>query len=277
MPRPAPDDIAAIVAALATTKKYGRVCEPVLARTAAWALERHGGQKAALKAAKRKLHQIFGAFIRPEALAALDQRLNAAPWQDPAAMRTWAKGVAALHASTAERLPYMDTLYEKIFAITGAPENVVDLGAGLNPFCHAWMHLPQQCRYTTIDMDLQLVAAYRRFFAGAGMNADAEAADLVTWSPHTDVDVAFLFKLLPTLEQEAAGAAEALLERVGARWSVVSFPTRSLGGRARGMDFHYGGVILEVVQRRGWEARTVEVGTEHFYLIRMAGATTCND
>ena len=276
MPRPAPDNVAAIVAALATTKKYGRVCEPVLARTAAWALERYPNEKAALKAAKRKLHQIFGAFIRPEALAELDRRLGRAPWGDAQAMRAWAKDVLALHASTAERLPYIDTLYDEIFAITGPPRNIVDLGAGLHPFSHGWMRLSDECHYTAIDMDVQLQAAWRRFFAGSDINADAEAADVLTWCPQSDVDVVFLFKLLPTLEREASGAAAALLERVKARWSVVSFPTRSLGGFARGMEAQYKRLILELSRHRGWEVYVLEFGSEHFYIMRTGGTENVN-
>ena len=270
MPRPAPDDVTTIVAALASTKKYGRVCEPVLARTAAWALERHGAQKAAVKAAKRKLHQVFGAFIRPEAIAELDRRMDDAPWKDVEAMRAWAREVLALHASTAERLPYIDTLYEKLFAITGAPQNIVDLGAGLHPFCHPWMQLPPNCAYTAVDMDVQLIAAYRRFFDHTQINAGAEVADLLTWCPRSAVDVVFMFKLLPTLEREAKGAAEALIERVSARWSVVSFPTRTLGGCTTGMETHYERFILEMVQRRGWQMTALPIGKEDFYLIRMA-------
>ncbi|MEX2016288.1 MAG: hypothetical protein WD873_06580, partial [Candidatus Hydrogenedentales bacterium] len=128
MSRPAPEDIHALVGALAETKKYGRICQPVLERTAEWALARNPQPKAALKAAKRKLHQVFGAFIQADALAQLETRLDEAPWGEPAALRAWSDDVLRLHASTAERLPYIDKLYKELFAVTGAPRRVVDLG-----------------------------------------------------------------------------------------------------------------------------------------------------
>ena len=66
--------------------------------------------------------------------------------------------------------------------------------------------------------------------------ADLLDADAV---PDERFQMALMLKLLPLLERQRAGAADVLLRRVRAEFLVISFPTRTLGGRDVGMERHY--------------------------------------
>ncbi len=69
--------------------------------------------------------------------------------------------------------------------------------------------------------------------------AQAQLGDLLCEIPSRQADVALLFKVLPLLERQKAGAAAEVLNRVNAENIVVSFPTRSLSGHNVGMEQHY--------------------------------------
>ncbi|MGH2357528.1 MAG: 16S rRNA methyltransferase, partial [Candidatus Limnocylindria bacterium] len=60
-----------------------------------------------------------------------------------------------------------------------------------------------------------------------------------------------LLKLVPTLDRQEPNAAARLLAALRVRHAVVSFPRRSLGGRAKGMERTY---------RSRLEALAAEVG-----------------
>ena len=76
------DAVAEIVAGLRESKKYRDVSASVLERTAQWALARYDS-KVALKAAKRKLHQVYSAYCPPGAIARLKRLVADLPPPDP--------------------------------------------------------------------------------------------------------------------------------------------------------------------------------------------------
>jgi 16S rRNA (guanine(1405)-N(7))-methyltransferase len=84
------------------------------------------------------------------------------------------------------------------------------------------------------------------------------------------VDVAFLLKAVPCLEQMDRHAGATLLDAAPARHVLVSFPVHSLGGRQKGMPAHYEAHLRELVADRPWEVRRFEFTTELAFLITKA-------
>ncbi|MDR0272303.1 MAG: hypothetical protein LBI27_03175, partial [Clostridiales bacterium] len=82
-------------------------------------------KKDPLKAAKTRLHQIFGAYSQVNSLKKANALLEKNMYTD----------ILNLHASTKERLPYVKNFYEFVAQHTGAFNSVLDLGCGFNPFC----------------------------------------------------------------------------------------------------------------------------------------------
>lgn len=228
----------AVLAGLTTSSKYRHLAPAALERTADWALARHRKPGDALKAAKRKLHQGFGAYLDPGALEAVHRLLDRA--DETTDLQDLALRILALHRSSAERLPVMDSLYAALWAETGIPGHILDVAAGLNPFALQAMHLPPETTYTALEIDSRLVEAVNRYFTLCNRPGKAIWTDVLSGPGNHAADVALVLKTLPCLEQEQSGAALDLLSALsGIPVIVVSYPVRSLGGREKGMRATY--------------------------------------
>ena len=86
-------------------------------------------------------------------------------------------------------------------------------------------------------------------------------------APAEPADVAFLLKMLPSLEQQEKGSSARLLGALRAPFVVVSFPTESLGGREKGMRVHYASFADNIAQEYGCLAATIEHPSETFYVL----------
>ncbi|MEK7474868.1 MAG: hypothetical protein AAB152_04445 [Candidatus Coatesbacteria bacterium] len=259
----------AMVESLKKTKKYRFLCDEALRRFAMRAAERYRKPADALKAAQRKLHQAFGAYLdektvekATEALALVSDGAEGEP------LRVACRAALAAHPSTAERLPYLDDFYQTVFAKTGRPHTILDLACGLNPFSWPWMGLPKDCRYLAADADTRLMALIDRLFARAGIHGEAACRDILAAPLPGGVDVALVMKTLPLLDRQEDGAGEALLSRIDARWVVVTFPTRSLGGRQKGMREHYAAVWSPLFRRLGYRPEALEFESELVFILK---------
>lgn len=234
------ENIQAVVADLRKSAKYATLCEAALERIAGWALDRHPRPKDAVKAAKRKLHQVFGAYLDPGAVAMAERVVNdlgASP--DFAALDQAAGDILRHHASSKERLASLSQFYEALWQVTGPPASVLDIACGFSPFALPKMGLPAECRYDAVDIDTRLMAAAERFRDLYGQPGHVEAGDVLVTAPEKGADVALVLKTLPCLDQQEAGAGARLLRQIKARAIVVTYPVRSLGGRDKNMAATY--------------------------------------
>jgi len=252
-----------ITLAVASTKKYRALCADTIRRTAARELAARGNVRAATKATKRRLHQIYGAFEQ-------DVDYDGAYLQLEAAYRTGmddeiqvaCRQVLSLHSSTRERLPILDQFYASILAVTGQPETLLDLGCGLNPLALPWMGLVAGVCYVALDIDRTRVRFLNRYLALAGLQPLARCQDILAQPPSDRADVALLLKMGPTLERQEQGATLRLVEQLQARFVVVSFAIQSLGGREKGMLEHYEQQFLGRVGDRPWIVQKQVYDTE---------------
>jgi len=253
-----------IAGLLAAAPKYRNISRETLARVASWALVRYRSDKEILKAAKRKLHQVYAAYLSPKAAVRLAQLI--ASHREP---RTMCREALSYHVSTTERLPILEELYGRIFAVTGIPNRVLDLACGLHPFGLPWMGLPEAATYHAMDIDCELMALLGGFFS---KELVAECRDVLVRPPQEPYDLAFLLKALPILEQQERGASLRLLRALNARHAVLSFPVHSLGGRSKGMEEHYSALAEELVVTLGTDAEVLRYPSEIFYVVKLASS-----
>ena len=86
--------------------------------------------------------------------------------------------------------------------------------------------------------------------------------------PAQPVDVALVLKALPVLEQAERDASLRLLRALDAAYIVVSFPTRSLGGRGKGMAEHYETRFRKLIAEEAWRVRPVEFPGELCFVLK---------
>ena len=249
---------------LLQSKKYRGVCPDTVRRIWDDCRQRYKKPRDADRAAREALHGITGAFLTP-------QEAQHLAWD----MQAWfvSKTDAGLermlsrHASTRERLPLtrMDALYAKLFETTGRPRSVLDLACGINP-----VYLGARgIRTTGVDISGEAVAVVNAFGSNYGLPVDAVCADLLCGGlPRDRHDVALLFKALPLLERQQAGAAARVMGGVNAGYLVVSFPTRSLGGKNVGMAAHYTQWMEARLPANRAVAGRFETENELFYILK---------
>jgi 16S rRNA (guanine(1405)-N(7))-methyltransferase len=259
-----------VVAELLRSRKCGHLCSDTLSRVARWAAERHPSLREATKAAKRKLHQVYGAYFDQFDIRRMERAAGSLPPAgDDAALRVVCREVLSCHASTAERLVFLDELCPALFALIGPPASIADLACGLNPFALPWMSLPPDTPYYACDIDGRVVTAIETFLACYGRPLTVECRDILVSPPAQQVDVVLLLKTAPCLEQQEKGATLRVLRALNARHVVLSFPTRSLGGKSKGMREHYEATASRLAESLGVAMRRTHFPTETFYVLTM--------
>lgn len=271
----------ALVSAVRARRKYATVAEPLVRRLSEQALRTQASISAAERLVRAKLHQVHGAYLTPGDLAHAERALARAP-ADPAPedIAALAHSVLARHASTRERLGFQEELYPQILAATSPPapsppaqlRKVLDLGCGFHPFALPWMGLGRETEYLAYDIDTRLLALADEFLRLAKRPGRAAVWDLLAPPPPEaqGADLAFCLKTLPLLDQLRPGAALRLLGGLSPRAWIVSFPSRTLGGREKGMRATYAARIEADARALGRRLARIDFPTETFYILTLA-------
>ena len=209
---------------LSSNKKYSDVCPDTIRRVISECEGRYKKSKDMEKAVREKLHGITSAFN--ELGGDVQREVAELDTNDDAALTE----ILKRHASTRERLPLsaMDALYAKIFETTGRPASILDLACGLNP---VYLLHRFDCDVVGVDISKSCVSLIPN-----GVWGDLLCENAI---PQERFHIALLFKILPLLERQKSGSAMDVMNRIDAEYLVVSFPTRTLGGRNVGMEDNY--------------------------------------
>jgi 16S rRNA (guanine(1405)-N(7))-methyltransferase len=217
-----------------------------------------------VKAIRNRLHQIGGAYlpgeVDPAAFAAELAQLP--PDLSSPEIQAFCRRKMENHASTRERLPYVDHFFADILSGLPPITSVIDLACGLTPLALPWMPLAPGAEYTALDMYGRLAKSLQIFFDHIGFNGKAETADIVSTPLEKSFDVAFILKTLPCLEQQGKGLAASLVDRVNANTLVISYPLRTLGGSRKGLGATYETDFNRLAEGRDWQIIRFEFPNE---------------
>lgn len=176
------------------------------------------------------------------------------------------------HLSTKERISIYPVIYEKIFAITGKPKIILDLGCGLNPLSYPYMKIDAE--YYASELNEADCAFLEKCFAKMGIKGKAIALDLREAAENPSLlkkfpkaDVCFLFKILDEVEQKKGRkASESLIKNIDADWLVISFATKKVTGKP--MQYPFRRWLEQMLTRLGYEFEIIKEENEVFYVIR---------
>ncbi len=255
---------------LKESKKYRYLCDDTLYRISGWAVERYEPKKA-VKAAKNKLHQVYGAYFEKMNINKIQKLLDELSNDpDTDTLKATAIKILKYHTSTSERIPFMKQFYIDLFSRIGKPKRVVDFACGLNPFSVQWMGLEPGAEYIVYDIDTRLISVIDTFFIYLNRHYRAVCADILVSILGMETDVVFLLKTLPCLEQQEKGVSEEIIKTLKAKYIVISFPSKSLTGKEKGMETYYNKFILEILERLSLSLDyfRLEYSNEMFYVVR---------
>jgi 16S rRNA (guanine(1405)-N(7))-methyltransferase len=261
-------ELDAVVAAVASSKKYRFVCRETILRIAASELENRDSIKEATKVTKRRLHQVYGAFEEGLDYERAFEDLEVAyRTGTDGEIKAACRRVLAGHSSTRERIPILDHFYGGISEFVGCPGSILDLGCGLNPLALPWMRLGPAPRYSALDIDAERIGFLNRYLSLAGLEQRARCQDILAQPPGDEADLALLLKMSPSLERQVEGSTLRLLRHLNVPFVVVSFALKSLGGREKGMPDHYGRQFLHLVEDEAWTIQKLVFENELVFVV----------
>jgi len=217
---------------IVSSKKYKHLYEPLILRICEAEYDKYPSTKERVKAVKNLLHSIYGAYLQGDIFKKAEKFLEEADGISK---------ILALHTSTKERMANNAKLYNFIFDCTGRVESLLDIGCGFNPFSISYF--PDKGsfikKYYALDIDRRMADLINRYFLHIGLPPLADCFDIAGGPPDISADLAFLFKVLPVAERQGKNAAKLLLRGINTKYIAVTYPTKSLSGKSKGMYKSY--------------------------------------
>ena len=243
------ESVDSVTDSILNSPKYAPLGRATVLRIVTESFRRFGPKRSADEA-KRQLHQMWGMYYSNFKVAST---LDA---------------VLQLHSSTKERLPFLKSFYDSIFTITGKPTAIVDFASGLNPLAYASLGYSFPQEYFASDIDQFTINTLNEWFQRLGLSGRFHAAlsDLFIDDP-VKADVALFLKVLPNLEQQQKGSSRIILAKQMARYIVVSYPTRSISGRNKGMESFYRQQFNNIIQNENWQKEELIFPNELIFII----------
>ncbi len=262
------DEIKKFVAQVQGSAKYAQFDPDLVYQIALEELRNQKDWRDALKSTRTRLHRLAGAFLAPKIdYAKWLDNFRSLPTDDCQALKEISKRMMKLHASTQERLPFLDSFFETCLGPIAPVSSVLDLACGLNPLAIPWMPLLEDCTYHACDVVEPLIGFLNAYLPMVGQSGSALICNLLQSIPQQKVQVAFLLKLLPILDQVDPNASTHLLDQVNADHLLISYPSKSLGGRSKGMKQTYAEHFERITTGRKFEIQFFDFPNETVYLL----------
>ncbi len=269
MPHSIQPPLQQLLEAVQASAKYRHIDAEFIRSLGAGELEKRRSLKEAIKATKNKLHQVGAAYQdnTPRYARWLEALQSASQAGDPAHLQATCREIMSHHASTRERLPFLPCFYSAILADIAPVHSVLDIACGLNPLAIPWMPLAPGARYYACDIYQDMIDFLNASFPLLHVDGEAMVCDVIQQCPAHKVDVAFVLKTIPVLEQVDKNAGRRLLQSIQADHLVVSFPGASLGGKGKNMDANYGSHFNELIAGQPWSIQRFSYATELVFVI----------
>ena len=221
-----------------------------------------------VKYVRAKLRKVYGLFRDdPAKRKKLVQELARASKENRTKIIT---EILSTHSSTNERLSFYGQLYSKLFAITGKPKTILDLGCGINPFSFLYMKL-EKCNYYAYDINEEEINSINKCFGSLQIEnpfftGKAEIMDILQVAKLPQADICFLFKMTDVLDKgKGHKKTEELLIKIPAKYIVASFATKTMSGKA--MTAPRRKWMEWLCQRLGYNYTVLEFKNEIFYVV----------
>jgi 16S rRNA (guanine(1405)-N(7))-methyltransferase len=266
-----------LIEAVLASAKYKSVSVDFIRYIGTQELTRQHNLKEAIKSTKNKLHQVGGAYqtSAPRYSLWLNELKYTKRSGNKDRLLDTCKWIMGHHSSTRERLPVLEQFYSTILANLPPISSVIDIACGLHPLAIPWMPLSEHTQYYAYDIYEDMIDFLNDCIALMPMQGFAKTSDVIRYCPTQKVDVAFILKTIPCLEQVDKAAGLRLLETINADHLVVSFPSHSLGGKSKGMATNYETRFYQQVANKPWSIQRFEFPGELVYLVSKSRSSYC--
>ncbi|MBD3249059.1 hypothetical protein GF336_03365 [Candidatus Woesearchaeota archaeon] len=221
--------------------------------------------KKILKSVRNSLRLVYGSFLSrdylkmDEKLDELKKKIDTGNTEDALEMH---KEILRLHASTRERLSFYKDFFEEIFALTGKPSSILDIGAGLNPVAYPFMGL-SDVEYNAYELNSKDAAFIQKYFDIMKIDGKAEKMDITKDVPSVRADVCFALKLVDIVDNKTV---ERVVRGLDVKFIAASFPTKTVS--LRRMNVVRRGGFQRMLARQGLSYEKIEFENELVYVIK---------
>jgi len=266
---PAEISLETLIELVKANPKYQSINKDLIQQLCNNAIARGLTGKSAVKSVRNKLHQVGGAYFKQNLDVTKSQKIIAALPNEKYSEKARQFCVQQMksHASTAERLPILKTFFQTCLEPVAPITSVMDLACGMNPMAIPWMPFAENFTYHACDIYEDLLGLIQVFFNHFNIHGEVSSCNLITHTPIKPVQISFLLKSIPCLEQMDKKIGERLLKSLNTQHILVSFPARSLGGRQKGMPDFYREHFYEMVSGNEWEIREFSFNSELAFLV----------
>ena len=265
---PDSDLLQSLVDEVRSSAKYAMLSRELVEQIAREELKNQGNPAKALKSTRTRLHRLAGAF--------LSQRTDYAKWLDllkeqpsystPEHQETL-KRIMLLHASTQERMPFLERVYTDLFALFPKPESILDLACGLNPLAIPWMPIANDIPYLACDIVLPMLNFLKQYFAIFRPKTTITACNISNTLPEGDFDLVMLLKTMPLIAQMDKNAPARFLNTLRFKHLILSYPLKSLGKHQKGMEKTYRAQFETLIAYKPYNVQEYSLPNELFFII----------
>lgn len=250
--------------------KYSRIHAGLIESLIRDELGKRSSEKEVLKAVTGKLHQVGAAYFqRPPLYEPWLEKLAGCPRDVYSAeAKALCADMMGAHNSTRERLPILAEFFNTTLSSIAPVESILDMACGFNPLALTWMPVREDVRYFGCDIFSDMTDFLNEFYRHMNLAGEFSTCDLTSMQFTRKAQVAFLLKTLPCLEQLEKDISAGLLERIPADYLLISYPVRSLGGRAKGMGKTYETQFKNLAKRMKWNFERFEFESELAFLVK---------
>lgn len=206
-----------------------------------YSLNRAKKQKELIKLVKKHLHLLYGAYTSPKFNKLVKHLLDKPNFISISQINQ----LLRLHTSTCERLNTYNTFYIDIFSSLSIKKpNFVELGCGLNPL--AFEYFPKDSYYVGYDIDTRLIDLQNLIFEKLKIDNHIVFVGDIYQSISITADVLMLLKFVPLLYAENKAYITNFLKKSNFKYLVVSFSTKSIGGKTSNMYMNSKRIMCEI-------------------------------
>jgi 16S rRNA (guanine(1405)-N(7))-methyltransferase len=261
-------DLHALVAAVRSSKKYRDMNLPLdfLIDLAAQAASNAQNLAEVKTIFRKSLHNVIAPYLETINYTDETLRLQTTP-EISADILDYCRQIMQKHASTRERIPFLEDFAACITEEIGQPETILDLACALDPLCLPWFDFTAPLSFLAYDVNGARVKYLQTLFDLHFPFADAIQQDIFLHPPQQAADCAFFFKEAHRLEKRQPGGTALLLQQLRVDVVVLSLPATDLA-KHHSLESYHSTLVEKAIEGQAWSLKKETVGGELLFFLR---------
>lgn len=217
---------------------------------------------------REKLHNIIAPYLEDINYPTETENLLKFAGTNPdlAAWKSYCSVLMSQHASTRERLPYLENFALFLKPYFEKSKTVLDLACALDPLILPWLNLDSLPELICYDVHGPRLAFLNMFFNHFYPKGQAIRQDVLANPPQDKADLAIFFKEAHRFEKRRPGCNRAFFLALPARTLIVSLPAQDLAGK-HSLEAYHSRLVDEAIADLGWDCTKTSIGNELFFVI----------